>query len=545
MTWTIDGKQAFESAKIAHLIVPYTRGRVLDIGSGNSKGWPHFIGVDDLTDRILFGHSFRADIVSSADDLSLFADRSVDAVFSSHCLEHVEDHELALSEWWRVIRTDGYLSLYLPHKDLYPNIGEEGANPDHKHDFVPDDIIGAMRSIADESGTGWVLLENETRSQNEEYSFFLVFQKTVATECIEQLWQRNPQGKKRLLIVRFGAIGDCIQAGSVLPGLKAQGWHITFMTTPQAQEVLRERPEIDDWIIQDKGQVPPQQLAAYLEQIRERFDKVLDFCESIEGALLTLPGRTNHTWTWEARHKLLNVNYEERMHDLAGVPYGFTTRFLPTKDERREAVEYRNGISGPVVYWAIGGTAVHKLYPFTNVVISWLLQRTDAHIVLAAGPDLRELEAGLVAHLTSQGVDMSRIHHTVDDWEIRRALTFVEYADVVVGPETGILNAAAHLDVPKVVMLSHSSAENLTRHWKNTNALTPENCPCYPCHMLHYNWEFCVKVKETQAALCASNIKPEWVYKAIQAVLRRDSTVDRVAASFERVGPPTPRAAAD
>ena len=41
------------------------------------------------------------------------------------------------------------------------------ANPDHKHDFMPDDIIDAMRAFG-----GWDLVRNEDRNENIEYSFF-------------------------------------------------------------------------------------------------------------------------------------------------------------------------------------------------------------------------------------------------------------------------------------------------------------------------------------------------------------------------------------
>ena len=64
-----------------------------------------------------------------------------------------------------------------PHKEFYPNIGTEGANPDHKHDFMPDDIIDAMRAFG-----GWDLVRNEDRNENIEYSFFQVYQKTAGKE---------------------------------------------------------------------------------------------------------------------------------------------------------------------------------------------------------------------------------------------------------------------------------------------------------------------------------------------------------------------------
>ncbi len=42
-------------------------------------------------------------------------DNSCNFVFSSHSLEHLSDWENALQEWFRVLKTDGVIFLYLPH----------------------------------------------------------------------------------------------------------------------------------------------------------------------------------------------------------------------------------------------------------------------------------------------------------------------------------------------------------------------------------------------------------------------------------------------
>lgn len=166
-----EGKQGFESSKVCHIVIPYTQGKCLDIGCGLKKCWPGMIGLDNLKD---YGGQRPpdVDVVGDALDLSLFSDASMDGVFSSHYLEHVEDTEACLKEWWRVIKPGGYLTLYLPHKSFYPNIGTPLANTDHKHDFVPDDIINIMKKIG-----SWELLENEDRNKFEEYSMLLVFKK--------------------------------------------------------------------------------------------------------------------------------------------------------------------------------------------------------------------------------------------------------------------------------------------------------------------------------------------------------------------------------
>lgn len=534
MTWTLETSQGLESRKICAFIVPYTRGRVLDVGCGNEVAWPHFVGVDNGHH---FGRGAATIMVKDATDLSLFASGSWDSVFSSHTLEHIEDTRAALTEFWRVIRPGGHLVLYLPDKRHYPNIGEPGANTDHRHDFIPDDIIEHMRAVAEGAGHGWTLVENEVRTGSNEYSMFLVFAKNTAIDdanillplCREDVWQRNPDGKPRVLVTRFGAIGDQIMAASVLPLLKAQGCHLTYMTTPEAQQVLLHNPHVDEWLIQDRDQVPNTQLGAYIETLGSRYDKVINLCESIEGSLLALPGRPNHSWTNEARRKVLGtVNYQERTHDLAGVPYLFDPRFHPTDDERREAMAFKSTLHSatssfvaPVIMWAVGGSSNHKLYPFTDTVVAWLLEQTEAHVVLATGPELADIEAGLVLALEKHGADMNRVHRTAGDWGIRRALTFTEYADVVVGPETGIINAASHLDTQTVVMLSHSSPENLTKHWRNTIVLRadPATTPCSPCHRLHVDETHCPLLEETGGALCASNIRPELLFQAIRHAL--------------------------
>src|SRR5574337_1994476 len=184
MVWRIDDPQGFEADKIKHLVVPYTRGVGLDLGCGMRKAFPHFVGVDSCKDNALFGAQIRPDIqVESCEKLDAFADEACDFVFSSHLLEHIDDYKAALAEWWKVIKVGGHLVLYLPHRDLYPNVGTYGANPDHKHDFEPADITVAMAEVARASKQGWDLVEKEVRDGGREYSFLLVLKKRDDGQC--------------------------------------------------------------------------------------------------------------------------------------------------------------------------------------------------------------------------------------------------------------------------------------------------------------------------------------------------------------------------
>jgi SAM-dependent methyltransferase len=60
-------------------------------------------------------------------------DESFDFVHSSHCLEHMTDPEVALKNWFRILRPNGHLVVLIPDEDMY----EQGTfpstfNSDHK-----------------------------------------------------------------------------------------------------------------------------------------------------------------------------------------------------------------------------------------------------------------------------------------------------------------------------------------------------------------------------------------------------------------------------
>jgi len=503
MVWRAEDPCGNESGKILWELVPYTRGRGLDLGCGPSKAFPHFIGVDDCTDTQLFGVQMKPDVVCNVEKLDVFGSASMDFVFSSHCLEHIEDYKKALKEWWRVVKPGGHLCLYLPHKDFYPNIGTEGSNPDHKHDFMPGDIVDAMREVG-----GWDLLRDESRNQDREYSFFQVYKKRTDGKHLYSHSKEKPA--KTAAVVRYGAFGDLIQASSILPGLKDQGFHVTFYTTPKGLEVVKNDPNIDAFYIQDTDQVPNgDPLTAFWANESRKYDRWINLSESVEGTLLTIPGRANDKWPMEVRRKYMGVNYFEFTHDLAGVPMPPRPKFYPTEEEKAWAKKERASWGGDfALMFTLAGSAVHKVWPHMDGFMArLLLKRPGARIVLM-GDELSSI-------LQQGWENESRVLRKCGKYTIRQTLSLLSEVDMVVGPETGVLNAAAHMKVPKIVMLSHSSAENLTKHWENTRALVPKTA-CHPCHQLHYSFERCNRDEVTGTAKCQADITIDDAWQAFK-----------------------------
>lgn len=515
MTWKIDGKMGNEAYKIRWEVIQYTRGRGLDIGCGQQKTFPHWIGVDNCIDEKLFGQVIRPDVrIDDAGDLSLFQSRTMDFVFSSHLLEHIELDKVGatLKEWWRVLKDGGYLTLYLPDEDEYPKIGEDGANPDHKWNVNKDRVVEYMRAI-----NGWDLCEFQKRNATDEYSLYFVFRKVGKGHHFS-----HQAGKptKTAAVVRYGAYGDLLQTSSVLAGLKKQGYHVTLYCAPPGCDVVKFDPHIDAFHYQDKDQVPNQCLAEFWEHHKQKFDKWVNLCESVEGSFLALPGRAMHDWPADARHAVMDHNYVEISHRIAGVPHDPQVKFYSTLPEREWARKERQKMGKKVLVWSLAGSAVHKTWPYLdNVVASIMLEFPDWDVVFVGGEAAQLLEQGWE--------NEARVHKRCGKWQIRETMTFLEFADCIVGPETGVMNAAAHMDTPKVVFLSHSSHLNLSRDWDNCIALYSRNTTCPgrgenkapACHQMHYGWTHCKKT-DIGVAQCQADISLAEAWHAIQHALR-------------------------
>lgn len=105
---------------------PYISGKGLDIGAGRDSV-SEDVQVFDKED----GDAGRIDV-----------EGPFDYVWSSHCLEHLENPRKALGLWWNLVAEGGYLVIIVPDEDLY----EQGVWPsrysqDHKHTFTVEKVV--------------------------------------------------------------------------------------------------------------------------------------------------------------------------------------------------------------------------------------------------------------------------------------------------------------------------------------------------------------------------------------------------------------------
>lgn len=509
MTWDAQTSSGFESEKIKYEVLPYLLKGGLDIGCGPNKVWAHLIGIDSGKDTQLFGVRMKPDMVlPDAADLGIFASASMEAVYSSHTLEHMVDWQAALREWWRLVKPGGHLILYLPHRDLYPRIGTPGANPDHKHDFDEDQIIDFARLTFPD----WSLLECQRRAEADEYSFLLVFRKEAQGAGQAEPW-RAPKPAKTVGIVRLGGNGDALWAGSVAANLKAQGYHVTAYVGKNGEAVLRNDPHFDRLIDLPGNILTDEELLAFWAHAAVKYDKWVNLIGSVEGRLLPHQSVGEFYLPQAVRHKLMNVNYLDMVNSYAeidGAPV--LQKYYPSDAERAWAKQMRAELPGPVVLVSPTGSGPFKAWPHAQEFMR--LMALDGIYTVMVG-DLRHLPD--LDMVTVRGTDYG--HVVGQEWPLRAALAYALECDAVVGTESVFANAVAMEPMPKVVMLSHSSHENLTRDWINTAALEAP-VACHPCHRIHnHGARFCGKDTATGAAACMASYGPQMVADLVRQAL--------------------------
>lgn len=515
MTWQIDAPEGNETQKVHDRIAMYVSGHGIDLGCGCWKlkvaktQQNSCLGVDGGYSDV---SCKEADLIADVARLSMFTDESFDYVYSSHTLEDMHYPEAVLAEWWRLVKPGGNLILYLPltkkiakemgredWENFYPNKGEKGANAWHQNDFHPQQIRDFIRNI------GYAeTLADEIRGDKDEYSFLQIYRK-LASSSSPLKGIADFTKSKRALVVRYGAIGDFIQTVPVLRKLKEEGYHVTVNCSEVAREVLANCPYVDELAVQIRDYVPNKgtvngPLWDYWKEIGSKYDKFVNLTGAAEETLLVPDSRLmnmmmqigeKHTELSEenrfynairtVQKQVGDTNYYDNHLAKAGYETkGMNGELFFSEQEEVMAQGFRDKYPGRfIVMWVLSGSSYHKRYPYFQQVAQELVIKNPDILLVSVG----DQECALIERAES-----NRYLPRAGRWKLRTTLVMTKYADLVIGPETGILNAAGCFPTPKITFLTHSNHENLCKYWENDFCIAPDvkDVFCHPCHVLHY-----------------------------------------------------------
>jgi GT2 family glycosyltransferase/ADP-heptose:LPS heptosyltransferase len=122
-----------ETSKIRARVLPFCQGRGIDIGCGR----------DPLTgDCVAYDDDPWPEVTMQGDVRKIpISGETFDWVYSSHCIEDLDDTEAVLKEWVRILKKGGKLIVATPHPELFTGFNKEHVWPG----FTTDEMFILVR----------------------------------------------------------------------------------------------------------------------------------------------------------------------------------------------------------------------------------------------------------------------------------------------------------------------------------------------------------------------------------------------------------------
>lgn len=350
----------------------------------------------------------------------------------------------------------------------------------------------------------------------------------------------------RVLVIRLGAFGDCLIITPVLRELKKQGHEVIVLTSERGQEVFKHNPNVDRIMYQKTDSVPPDNLKHYWTKLEHdvKADKVINFSESIEVALALHPRDPRYMFPKEERRNLCDRNYYEYAFEWAKMDWKEKNTPVTVPINKRRASQLmstgtcdelvrqfhpemhfsdveigkaKSHIRRDYINIALcmSGSGKHKTWPWFEILIGELFNKYGKKIhIITLGDEICKL---IEIH-NDKGIT-----NLAGEIPMREAMALTKFVDLVVSPDTGVLHASAMYDTPKVALLGHTTAENITKHFVNAYPVQADEtkAECSPCFRLIYNMQLqCPTDPFTKGAYCMTKgITPEMVMKRVEEAL--------------------------
>lgn len=344
----------------------------------------------------------------------------------------------------------------------------------------------------------------------------------------------------------MGGHGDNLMTAAVLPHL-AQTYRMEVITNKPCGDVFINNPYIEKLTFLKEDDLPAgcgldwQQYFAKRSHEYEFFANLSHSCESL---VALSPVQTQFYWPQEWRQWWCGRSYLEMVADVVGAPHEFQgPLYFPTEEEMAKAIETKKKVGPRCIGWVVAGSRLDKFYPHSALAISRLIKELNTPVIMFGGYD-REMQVSeqvmkFVEQINSSHENLHEAMTRKDakgniecDWPVRRSYAQLMQCDLVIGPDTGNMWAVAFEDMPKIVMLSHASEENITKYWKDTVALhaDPQEVKCQFCHRLHDDPKTCLelsgrKADELNGAACMDNIKVETIIQTARRLLNGKKVV--------------------
>lgn len=338
---------------------------------------------------------------------------------------------------------------------------------------------------------------------------------------------------KRLLVIRWGALGDLMHAAASVQAAK-QAYpqlEVHWLTSSAYQSLVRNLPGVDEVWTWEKRQGLWALFRLAVQFRQWGVDAVINLHPSLKSLLFTALVRPRFSAVYQKqklRSKGLAQRSLSRRHAasdfyqpfqrLLDLPLDLSHRphWLPLASANLASVPQKpSGMRWLGVIPGVGAKRSNRAWPlesYQQVVTNLLGQYPDLDVVLIGGPAERALSEEL---MTALGPLATRVENTCGRFDILGTAALLAQCDVVVGGDTGPMHLAAATGVPLVGLYGPTA---LTR----TGPLAlgaahllepPQSLSCWPCEAAE------CPLTGADYLACMRQLTPDVVQAAILALL--------------------------
>lgn len=303
---------------------------------------------------------------------------------------------------------------------------------------------------------------------------------------------------RKILIIKFGGIGDLLLTTPVFPNLKSYfpDAELYVLTLRRGRDVLIDNPYLERVFTYDSSE---DKSWCLIKNIRkQKYDMIIDLYCNPRTALITFLSGAKYRFGFEFRGRSYAYNIKMKgrggeVHNVdfnldalrkMDIPIKFTQLMLPLNVVHREFAEEfvrkHNIDSKPILGISLTGGWEAKRYKEKDYIelIKLILAKYDVNLMLLWGNDSERKEA---EEIHAAFTDRAFI---IPDSPIKYLGALIERCDALIGNDSGPLHLAVAAGVPTLGIYGPTNPKLQGPYGEKNLTIVKEGLDCLYCNLL-------------------------------------------------------------
>lgn len=303
---------------------------------------------------------------------------------------------------------------------------------------------------------------------------------------------------RKILVIKFGGIGDVLLASPVLPNLKNhfRNAEIYFLTHSNCREIFIDNPYVTRYLTYNFGEPDSARLLRSIKKLN--FDLVLDLYGNPRTALITFKSKAKYRigYNFRQRKYAYNIVVESPRESIHNVEFHFNALreikvpiisnkldFFITdyhKELAQEFVSENNLDKKDVFGITISGGWESKKYKTKDFIelVKKIHEKHDVNILLIWGVEKERIESETIKKETGDYVFIT------PKTNLKCSSAIMRKCKIIIGSDSGLLHLAVASGVPVLGIFGPTNPLSQGPYGDINLVVRNENLGCLGCNLL-------------------------------------------------------------